>query len=108
LTVARERIALKSQSRGHPRIRKTAIDPLSLKKVTFTFEMFKKRQISDFSEVFFGNFPKISTRSFYASLGAFLKRFLSWTTSEESSVKIPTKENSNQASHPCFFGKKFG
>jgi len=79
---------------------------MSLRKGTFTFEIFKKKQISDFSEVFFGNFPKISTHSFYASLGAFLKRFLSWTTSEESSVKTPTNKQFQPSESSLFFWEK--
>jgi len=96
--------ALKSPRR-HPRIRKTAIDPKSLKKRYLNiWKFWVKCKFLIFRERFFRNFPKNSKNSFHASLLAFSKRFFGlgyvW--------RPQLTKNSNQSESLLFFGEKFG
>jgi len=48
----------------------------------FAFEIFRKMQIIDFPEAIFDKFSKNPKNILHASLLAFSKRFLAWTTTK--------------------------
>ena len=76
-----ERIALESQWK-HLRIRKTASYPMTLK-MAGCLKILAKCKFLIFQKRFFGNFRENSKNSFWASLLAFSKCCMGWTTSED-------------------------
>jgi len=82
--ITRERIALESQWR-HPRIGKTATDPIRFEKGTLIFETFETNANFWISESDFWQFSKQLFSRFPASFSETV--FLSWTTSEDPHKK---------------------
>ena len=90
--------------RRHPRIRKIAIDPMSLKKVPLHLKILRKMQIFDFPEAIFWQFSEKFKKVFSRFPGSFFETVFSL------GVRLKTPTNNKfqpKWAITVFFGKKF-